>query len=318
MEVLRSFMVSIIREAVTIDQVKVTWTREDEIQRDFSRCRRRCCECAALKNKRITARIGRRGTNPRAPPRRRPATFPREGRGDHRVDNPTSTSNITVGPWRVTQRKPPNPCLKNWHTQLAKTRWRFVLQWLQPHQEYPIDNWAAWRAFIPAAWQSATKPSPASPIGNGRVQRHRPGHRWSDSHLAPMRRACSKSASVDNDELKLTGQRLGCDRLRFRDQSKSHPRADGRRLHRRTECGAVQRRSASGAGRVVNDNFNSLCWMACASALPSIDGDDHRAAVTARRVSANLPSRPRAPLRMPSSPPAANAYVMPIADSFKI
>lgn len=312
-----------LREAMTLSHrikrpVKVTWTREDEIQRDFFDAAAVMRVRVALKNKRITAWHHRQALT-----RGRPEAsdyFPAKVVSNYRVENFSSTSNIPCGPWRAPTQLQWAFATESMLDELAHAAdedpLAFRLQWLQPYQDYPIENWAAKsihsgrlaKCYEAAArladWQ---RPRPKG-IGLGIA-----GHFTFGTYAA-----CVLEVSVsDNDELKI---------LRAWGAIDCGFAINPNHIRSQMEGGFIDGLNAAlfndvrvSEGRVVNDNFNSLRWMRLREAPMSIEVEIINSGYD--------PTGVGEPPLAPAGAALANAIFaacgkrvrrMPIADSFKI
>lgn len=312
-----------IREAVTLSHrskrpVKVTWTREDEIQRDFFDAAAVMRVRVALKNKRITAWHHRQAQTRGRPEAR--DYFPAKVVSNYRVENFTDTSNIPCGPWRAPTQLQWAFATESMLDELAHAVGEdpiaFRLQWLQPHQDYPIDNWAAKSIHsgrMAQCYQAAarladwTRPRPKG-TGLGIA-----GHFTFGTYAA-----CVLEVSVsDQDELRL---------LRAWGAIDCGFAINPNHIRSQMEGGFIDGLNAAlfndvrvSEGRVVNDNFNSLRWMRLREAPVSIEVEIIDSAYD--------PTGVGEPPLAPAGAALANAIFaacgkrvrrMPIADSFKI
>ena len=312
-----------IREAVTLSHrikrpVKVTWTREDEIQRDFFDAAAVMRVRAAIKNKRIVAWHHRQ-----AQTRGRPEAcdyFPSKVVSNYRVEHFPSTSNILCGPWRAPTQLQWAFATESMLDELAHATGAdplaFRLQWLQPYREYPIENWAAkslhsgrMAACYEAAARLADWKRPR-PKGTGLGIA---GHFTFGTYAA-----CVLEVSVsDNHELKI---------LRAWGAIDCGFAINPNHIRSQMEGGFVDGLNAAlfndahvSEGRVVNDNFNTLRWMRLREAPMSIEVEIID--------SGYAPTGVGEPPLPPAGAALANAIFaacgkrvrrMPLADSFKI
>lgn len=312
-----------IREAVTLSHrlkrpVKVTWTREDEIQRDFFDAAAVMRVRAAVKNKRITAWHHRQ-----AQTRGRPEAsdyFPANVVSNYRVEQFASTSNIPCGPWRAPTQLQWAFAVESMLDELAHATGEdplaFRLRWLQPYKEYPIENWAAksihsgrMAACYEAAARLANWERPR-PKGTGLGIA---GHFTFGTYAA-----CVLEVSVnENDELKL---------LRAWGAIDCGFAINPNHIRSQMEGGFVDGLNAAlfndarvSEGRVVNDNFGSLRWLRLREAPLAIE--------VAIVDSGYEPTGVGEPPLAPAGAALANAIFaacgkrvrrMPIATSFKV
>ncbi len=312
-----------VREAVMLSHqikrpVKVTWTREDEIQRDFFDAAAVMRVRVAVKNKRIVAWHHRQ-----AQTRGRPEAsdyFPANVVSNYRVEQFASTSNIPCGPWRAPTQLQWAFGVESMLDELAHATGEdplaFRLQWLQPYKEYPIENWAAKTIHsgrMAACYEAAARlaewgrPRPkGTGLGIG-------GHFTFGSYAA-----CVLEVSVsDNDELKI---------LRAWGAIDCGFAINPNHIRSQMEGGFIDGVNAAlfndarvSEGRVVNDNFGSLRWIRLREAPPAIE--------VAIIDSGYEPTGVGEPPLAPAGAALANAIFaacgkrvrrMPIADSFKI
>lgn len=312
-----------IREAVTLSHrlkrpVKVIWTREDEIQRDFFDAAAVMRVRAAIKNKRIVAWHHRQ-----AQTRGRPEAsdyFPAKVVSNYRVERFASTSNILCGPWRAPTQLQWAFATESMLDELAhavgEDPLAFRLQWLQPYKDYPIENWAAkslhsgrMAACYEAAARLADWKRPR-PTGTGLGIA---GHFTFGTYAA-----CVLEVSVsDSDELKI---------LRAWGAIDCGFAINPNHIRSQMEGGFVDGLNAAlfndvrvSEGRVVNDNFNSLRWIRLREAPLTIEVEIVDSGYDPTGV-----GEPPLP---PAGAALANAIFaacgkrvrrMPIADSFKI
>ena len=312
-----------VREAVILSHrikrpVKVTWTREDEIQRDFFDAAAVMRVRAALKNKRITAWHHRQ-----AQTRGRPEAsdyFPANVVANYRVEQFASTSNIPCGPWRAPTQLQWAFAVESMLDELAHASGEdplaFRLQWLQPYQEYPIENWAAKTLHsgrMAACYEAAARLADWSrprPKGTGLGIA---GHFTFGTYAA-----CVLEVSVsDDDELKI---------LRAWGAIDCGFAINPNHIRSQMEGGFVDGLNAAlfndarvSEGRVVNANFGSLRWIRLREAPLSIE--------VAIIDSGYDPTGVGEPPLAPAGAALANAIFaacgkrirrMPIADSIKI
>lgn len=312
-----------IREAVTLSHrikrpVKVTWTREDEIQRDFFDPAAVMRVRAAIKDKRVTAWQHRQAQTRGRPEAR--DYFPAKVVSNYRVEQFASTSNIPCGPWRAPTQLQWAFATESMLDELAHATGEdplaFRLQWLQPYQEYPIENWAAKsihsgrmaKCYEAAARLADWKRPRPEGTGLGIA-----GHFTFGTYAA-----CVLEVSVsDHDELKI---------LRAWGAIDCGFAINPNHIRSQMEGGFVDGLNAAlfndvrvSEGRVVNDNFNTLRWMRLREAPMSIEVDIVDSGYDPTGV-----GEPPLP---PAGAALANAIFaacgkrvrrMPIADSFKI
>lgn len=312
-----------IREAVTLSHrikapVKVTWTREDEIQRDFFDAAAVMRVRAAVKDKRITAWQHRQ-----AQTRGRPEAsdyFPAKVVSNYRVEQFPSTSNILVGPWRA-------PTMLQWAfatesmlDELAHATGQdplaFRLQWLQPYQEYSINNWAA--KSIHSGRMAKCYEAAARLADWNRPRPRGTGLGIAGHFTFGTYAACVLEVSVsDTDELKI---------LRAWGAIDCGFAINPNHIRSQMEGGFVDGLNAAlfndvrvSEGRVVNDNFNTLRWMRLREAPMSIEVEIIDSGYD--------PTGVGEPPLAPAGAALANAIFaacgkrvrrMPIADTFKI
>ncbi len=312
-----------IREAVSLSHrvkrpVKVTWTREDEIQRDFFDAAAVMRVRVAVANKRVVAWHHRQ-----AQTRGRPEAsdyFPAKVVANYRVERFPSTSNIPCGPWRAPTQLQWAFAVESMLDELAhavgEDPLAFRLRWLQPYQEYPIENWAAksihsgrMAACYEAAARLADWKRPR-PKGTGLGIA---GHFTFGTYAA-----CVLEVSVsDNDELKI---------LRAWGAIDCGFAINPNHIRSQMEGGFVDGLNAAlfnharvSQGRVVNDNFGTLRWIRLREAPLSIEVEIID--------SGYEPTGVGEPPLAPAGAALANAIFaacgkrvrrMPIADSFKI
>ncbi|MBM0107881.1 xanthine dehydrogenase family protein molybdopterin-binding subunit [Steroidobacter sp. S1-65] len=312
-----------VREAVTLSYrikqpVKVTWTREDDIQRDFFDAAAVMRVRAALKNKRIVGWQHRQ-----AQTRGRPEAseyFPANVVSNYRVEQFASTSNIPCGPWRA-------PTILQWAfatesmlDELAHAAGEdplaFRLQWLQPYREYPIENWAA--KTIHSGRMAACYEAAARLADWGRPRPKGTGLGIAGQFTFGSYAACVLEVSVSEDnELKLL-HAWGAIDCGFA--------INPNHIRSQMEGGFVDGLNAAlfndarvSEGRVVNDNFGSLRWIRLREAPLSIE--------VAIIDSGYGPTGVGEPPLPPAGAALANAIFaacgkrvrrMPIADSFRI
>lgn len=312
-----------VREAVTLSHrikrpVKVTWTREDEIQRDFFDAAAVMRVRAAVKNKRIVAWHHRQAQTRGQPEAR--DYFPAKVVSNYRVEQFAGTSNIPCGPWRAPTQLQWAFATESMLDELAHATGAdplaFRLQWLQPYQEHAIDNWASKslhsgrmaKCYEAAArladWQ---RPRPKG-TGLGIA-----GHFTFGSYAA-----CVLEVSVsEQDELKI---------LRAWGAIDCGFAINPNHIRSQMEGGFVDGLNAAlfndarvSAGRVVNDNFDTLRWMRLREAPVSIEVEIIDSGYD--------PTGVGEPPVAPAGAALANAIFaacgkrvrrMPIADSFKI
>ncbi|GFE91522.1 xanthine dehydrogenase family protein molybdopterin-binding subunit [Steroidobacter agaridevorans] len=264
-----------IREAVTLSHrikgpVKVTWTREDEIQRDFFDAAAVMRVRAAIKDKRIVGWQHRQ-----AQTRGRPEAsdyFPAKVVSNYRVEQFAATSNIPCGPWRAPTQLQWAFATESMLDELAHATGQdplaFRLQWLQPYREYEIKNWAAKsihsgrmaKCYEAAARLADWKRPRPKGTGLGIA-----GHFTFGTYAA-----CVLEVSVgDTDELKI---------LRAWGAIDCGFAINPNHIRSQMEGGFVDGLNAAlfndvqvSAGRVVNDNFNTLRWMRLREAPMSIE-----------------------------------------------
>jgi isoquinoline 1-oxidoreductase beta subunit len=312
-----------LREAVTLSHrikrpVKVTWTREDEIQRDFFDAAAVMRVRAALKNKRIVGWHHRQAQTRGWPEAR--DYFPAKVVSNYRVERFPPTSNIPCGPWRAPTQLQWAFATESMLDELAHAAGEdplaFRLQWLQPYQEHPIENWAARSIHsgrMAACYEAAARLADwkrTRPKGTGLGI----GAHFTFGTYA----ACVLEVSVsDNDELKIL-RAWGAIDCGFA-INPNHIRAQ-------MEGGFIDGLNAAlfnavhvSEGRVVNDNFGKLRWMRLREAPLSIEVEIIDSGYAPTGV-----GEPPVP---PAGAALANAIFaacgkrvrrMPIADSFKI
>ncbi|HEY0682938.1 MAG TPA: molybdopterin cofactor-binding domain-containing protein [Steroidobacter sp.] len=312
-----------VREAVTLSHrtkrpVKVTWTREDEIQRDFFDAAAVMRVRAALKDKRIIAWHHRQAQTRGQP--EASSYFPAKVVSNYRVDQFASTSNIPCGPWRA-------PTMLQWAfatesmlDELAHAAGEdpldFRLQWLLPYKEYPIENWATKSIHsgrMAACYEAAAR------LADWRRPRTKGTGLGIAGHFTfGTYAACVLEVSVsDDNELKL---------LRAWGAIDCGFAINPNHIRSQMEGGFVDGLNAAlfndvrvSEGRVVNDNFSSLRWIRLREAPLSIE--------VAILDSGYPPTGVGEPPLAPAGAALANAIFaacgkrvrrMPIADSFKI
>lgn len=315
--------VDFVREAVTLSHrikqpVKVTWMREDEIQRDFFDAAAVMRVRVALKDKRIVGWHHRQAQTRGRPEGRE--YFPANVVSNYRVEQFASTSNIPCGPWRA-------PTMLQWafatESMLDELAYAagedplaFRLQWLQPHKEYPIENWAARTIHsgrMAACYEAAARLAD--------WQRPRPkgtGLGIAGQFTFGSYAACVLEVSVSEaNELKL---------LRAWGAIDCGFAINPNHIRSQMEGGFVDGLNAAlfndirvSEGRVVNDNFGSLRWIRLREAPLAIE--------VAIIDSGYDPTGVGEPPLAPAGAALANAIFaacgkrvrrMPIADSFKI
>ncbi|HEY5754592.1 MAG TPA: molybdopterin cofactor-binding domain-containing protein, partial [Steroidobacter sp.] len=230
------------------------------------------------------------------------------------------TSNILCGPWRAPTQLQWAFATESMLDELAHAAGEdplaFRLQWLQPHKEYPIENWAAKNIHsgrMAACYQAAARLAD--------WQRPRPkgtglgiaGHFTFGTYAA-----CVLEVSVnDNDELKL---------LRAWGAIDCGFAINPNHIRSQMEGGFIDGLNAAlfndvrvSEGRVVNDNFNTLRWMRLREAPMSIEVEIIDSGYD--------PTGVGEPPLAPAGAALANAIFaacgkrvrrMPFADSFKI
>jgi isoquinoline 1-oxidoreductase beta subunit len=311
------------REAITLSHrvkrpVKVTWTREDDIQRDFFDPAAVMRVRAALKNGRIVAWHHRQAQTKGNPETH--ICFPAELVPNYRVEKFPSTSNIQNGPWRAPLELQWAFAVESMLDELAHAAGEdplaFRLKWLQPHKDYPVNHWAAKSIHsgrLAACYEAAARLADwkrKRPAGTGLGIA---GHFTFGTYAA-----CVVEVSVsESNELKI--QRawgaIDCGLA----INPNHIRAQ-------MEGGFIDGFNAAlfnnvqvAHGRVVNDNFNTLRWMRLREAPPSIE--------IAIIDSGYEPTGVGEPPVPPSGAAVANAIFaacgkrirrMPLAESFKI
>ncbi|MFC4309045.1 molybdopterin cofactor-binding domain-containing protein [Steroidobacter flavus] len=312
-----------VREAVTLSHrikrpVKVTWTREDEIQRDFFDAAAVMRVRAALKNKRIVAWHHRQAQTRGWPEAR--DYFPAKVVSNYRVERFRPTSNIQCGPWRAPTQLQWAFATESMLDELAHAAGEdplaFRLQWLQPYKAHSIDNWAAKSLHsgrMAACYEAAARladwkrPRPkGTGLGIG-------GHFTFGTYAA-----CVLEVSVsDSNELKI---------LRAWGAIDCGFAINPNHIRSQMEGGFIDGLNAAlfndvhvSEGRVVNDNFGTLRWMRLREAPLSIDVEIIDSGYDPTGV-----GEPPVP---PAGAALANAIFaacgkrvrrMPIADSFKI
>jgi isoquinoline 1-oxidoreductase subunit beta len=264
-----------LREAVTLSHrvkrpVKVTWTREDDIQRDFFDSAAVMRVRAALKDGRIVAWHHRQAQTRGGPFACN--CFPAELVPNYRVEKFASTSNIQTGAWRgpfeLHWAFPVESMLDELAYAAGEDPLAFRLKWLQPYKDHPVEHWAAKTIHsgrLAACYEAAArladwnrKRPPGTGLGIA-------GHFTFGTYAA-----CVLEVSVSqNNELKINGA-WGAIDCGFA-INPNHIRAqmeggfiDGFNAALFNDVQVVN-------GRVANDNFGTLRWMRMREAPPSIE-----------------------------------------------
>jgi isoquinoline 1-oxidoreductase beta subunit len=312
-----------VREAVTLSYrlkrpVKVTWTREDDIQRDFYDPAAVMRVRAALKDGRIVAWHHRQAQTQGSPEAH--ICFPAELVPNYRVEKFPSTSNIPVGTWRGPLELHWAFAVESMLDELAHAAGQdplaFRLQWLQPYKDYPVAHWAAKTLHsgrLAACYEAAARLADWSrkrPAGTGLGIA---GHFTFGTYAA-----CVVEVSVnESNELRIN-RAWGAIDCGFA-INPNHIRAQ-------MEGGFIDGFNAAlfnnvqvANGRTVNDNFGTLRWTRMREAPLSIE--------IAIIDSGYEPTGVGEPPVPPSAAAVANAIFaacgkrirrMPYADSFKI
>lgn len=315
--------VDYLREAITLSHrvkrpVKVTWTREDDIQRDFFDPAAVMRVRAGLKDGRIVAWHHRQ-----AQTRGNPEThkcFPAELVPNYRVEKFPPTSNIQTGPWRAPLELQWAFAVESMLDELAfaagEDPLAFRLRWLQPHKDYPVEHWAARTIHsgrLAACYEAAARLAEWNRKRPARTGLGIAGHFTFGTYAA-----CVVEVSVsESDELKIH-RAWGAIDCGFA-INPNHIRAQ-------MEGGFIDGFNAAlfndvhvANGRVVNDNFGTLRWIRMREAPPAIE--------IAIIDSGYEPTGVGEPPLPPSGAALANAIFaacgkrirrMPLADSFKI
>jgi isoquinoline 1-oxidoreductase subunit beta len=267
--------VDYLREAVTLSHrvkrpVKVTWTREDDIQRDFFDPAAVMRVRAALKNGRIVAWHHRQAQTKGDPETHR--CFPAELVPNYRVEKFPSTSNIQTGAWRAPLELQWAFAVESMLDELAHAAGEdplaFRLKWLQPYKDYPVEHWAAKTIHsgrLAACYEAAARLAEWNrkrPAGTGLGIA---GHFTFGTYAA-----CVVEVSVsEGNELRIH-RAWGAIDCGFA-INPNHIRAQ-------MEGGFIDGFNAAlfnnvriANGRVVNDNFATLRWMRMREAPPSIE-----------------------------------------------
>ncbi len=139
-----------LREAVFLSHaikrpVKVTWTREDDIERDYFDPGAVMRVRAAMKDGRVTA-WHHRQAQMRADPEAH-MCFPAELVPNYRVEKFPSTSHIPAGPWRAPLQLQWAFAVESMLDELAHAAKQdplaFRLALLKPYKAHPVEHWAA-------------------------------------------------------------------------------------------------------------------------------------------------------------------------------
>lgn len=145
----RKAEVDFLREAIILSYkskrpVKVTWTRENDAERDYFEPASVMRARAALKDKKVTAWYRRHVQTAGRPEGQ---SFPIGVVANHRLENLKSSSKIPVGPWRGPMQLQWAFSFESMMDELAYAAGEdplaFRLQLMQPHKSYPLEFWAA-------------------------------------------------------------------------------------------------------------------------------------------------------------------------------
>jgi isoquinoline 1-oxidoreductase beta subunit len=315
--------VDYLREAVTLSHqvkrpVKVTWTRENDMQRDYFDPAVVMRVRAALKDGRIVAWHHRQAQTSGGPEAH--ICFPAELVPNYRVEKFPATSKIQTGAWRAPFELPWAFAVESMLDELAHAAGEdplaFRLKWLQPYKDYPVKHWAAntlHSGRLAACYEAAARLADWNrkrPAGTGLGIA---GHFTFGTYVA-----CVVEVSV-NDSNELRIQRgWGAIDCGFA--------INPNHIRSQMEGGFIDGFNAAlfnnvqiANGRVMNDNFGTLRWMRMREAPPTIE--------VAIIESGYEPTGVGEPPLPPSGAAMANAIFaacgkrlrrMPYADSFKI
>jgi isoquinoline 1-oxidoreductase beta subunit len=312
-----------VREAVTLSHrvkrpVKVTWTREDDMQRDFFDPAAVMRVRAALKDRRIVAWHHRQGQTAGGPEGH--VCFPAELVPNYRVEKFPSTSNIQTGAWRGPFELHWAFAVESMLDELAHAAGEdplaFRLKWLQPYKDHPTKHWAAKTLHsgrLAACYEAAARLADWNhkrPSGTGLGIA---GHFTFGTYAA-----CVVEVSVNQSNELRINRAWGAIDCGFA--------INPNHIRNQMEGGFVDGFNAAlfnkvqiANGRVVNDNFGTLRWMRMREAPPSIE--------IAIIDSGYEPTGVGEPPIPPSGAAMANAIFaacgkrirrMPLADSFQI